>query len=269
MRADEPSAGVVDDGKDRAEKVDFSDARTAPAASSANGDLAAGHPSGAPRRKSQPLSEAEQVREVNRVLGEFAKLPQRASRDERRGALRLSHEMFSLVDQLYNREGLITLDAWTELRKAARAKKNAWNLKRRQEESEHGDSVSGTRPERKSATDDGREGKKRKKKPAKVEGEDAQDRAVVGWRYIPGNRKKKKKKKAEDGADDDEDFVEIPPDTEVTQQRKRSLRRRKQINYSAQLEESANPAIATLSFVRSTADHLLCVHHTCAVAVIL
>ena len=73
-----------------------------------------------------------------------------------------------------------------------------------------------------------------------------------GWKYLHGGKwKAKKKRKTENGDGDEDDFEDVVAQ-EAVQQRKHSLRRRRKVDYSAQLVESVTQTHAVR---RRTTSH--------------
>ena len=190
------------------------------------------------------------VRQINRVMHDIKGRAVNMSLQDMRKQLKVSHELTAFIDAEWAAEGEVSNVAFAAMKAATKAKRTEWRRKAR-EANRRDDDGEGRAPrkEKRAVEGSGEGGRsKKKKKPAIGEG-DVKDLSFDGWKHLhKGKGHKKRQPDRQPGRDgDDEDFAEQLLSSEAVQQRKKSLRSRKQINYSAQLEESAHDATASPS----------------------
>ena len=196
----------------------------------------------------------EQVMRINALMRDSKGRGEKLSLHEMRRLLKVSSELTAFIDAEWAVEGQVHMDAWPVMKAAAKVKRAQWKSRARQEKKamkddedhEEGEMGRGKaiRGEKRTAEGSGEGAKpKKRKKPAIGEG-DSKDLSFDGWRRLPKSKSHKKKQPGQSA--DDDDFEQLIH-SEAVQQRKRSLRSRKQINYSAQLEESTRHKLTSLA----------------------
>ena len=190
-----------------------------------------------------------QVRQINAMMRDIKGRGEKLSLEKMRQLLKVSHELTAFIDAEWAVEGEIRTAAWAVMRAAAKAKRAQWRLKARKEKRAMREDDNDE--EKAQPTNEGAKPKK-KKKLAIGEG-DRKDLSFDGWRHLHRAKQQKKKHPGQDA--DDEDFEQLL-NSEAVQLRKKSLRSRKQINYSAQLEESTHSHTSLIPHSYHTPHHI-------------